>query len=238
MSHDKGTNVSRETSRGAGEGEELRESRWNTADAPRSPATPAIAPRRFSHHPGGPSPATAHTVAQLLGQRQGTPLSHRRHLASGRTTPRRCPGLAAPRPRGRAAPRRRRPPRTRGISSAAPPPQRAIPRRRRPRSARRLASSSPAAAQYLAAALASQRPSAPRPHSTSPLPRPHGASPAPPVSQHPAPADARHFANGAPAAPSASRYLASSGPDAARIGRRADARPRGVRLARAGLSRT
>lgn len=127
MSHDKGTNVSRETSRDAGEGEELRESRWNTADAPRSPATPATAPRRFSHHPGGPSPATAHTVAQLLGQRQSTPLSHRRHPASGRTTPRRCPGLTAPRPRGRAAPRRRR-----------------------PRSARRLASSSPAASQYLA----------------------------------------------------------------------------------------
>lgn len=131
MSHDKGTNVSRETSRGAGEGEELRESRWNTADIPRSPATPAIAPRRFSHHPGGPSPATAHTVAQLLGQRQGTPLSHRRHLASGRTAPRRCPGLTAPRPRGRTAPRRRRPcsaqylvggaPAARGASPAAAP---------------------------------------------------------------------------------------------------------------------
>ena len=213
MSHDKGTNVSRETSRDAGEGEELRESRWNTADAPRSPATPATAPRRFSHHPGGPSPATAHTVAQLLGQRQSTPLSHRRHPASGRTTPRRCPGLTAPRPRGRAAPRRRR-----------------------PRSARRLASSSPAASQYLAGTpgLAAPR------RGTPPASRRHAPPRERAVSRRRRPprTDARHFAGGAPAAPSASRHLASNGPVVARIGRRADARPRGVRLARAGLSRT
>ncbi len=108
-------------------------------------------------------------------------------------------------------------------TSPAAPPQRAAPRQQQPRG------------------LAVPR-RHPRPRSASPgHPRPHGASPPRTrgiSSAAPPPHGRTTLRQRRPAAPSASRHLASNGPVVARIGRRADARPRGVRLARAGPSRT
>ena len=183
-------------------------------------------PRHPSHRPTPFLPPPRRPLSRNRPHRRSAAWTTPGHPAIAPATSRQRPHSTSPLPRPRSAspaplgPTAPRPPtRTRGTSPATP------------RSAQYLADDAPAAHSASPAA-------APRPHSTSPLPRPHGASPAPPVSQHPAPAGARHFASDAPAAPSASRHLASSGPDVARIGRRADARPRGVRLARAGLSRT
>ncbi len=211
MSHDKGTNVSRETSRGAGEGEGFAKA----GGTPRMPPQP----RHPSHRPTTFLPPPRRPLSRNRPHRRSAAWTTPEHPAIAPATSRQRPHNTSPLPRPRSAspaplgPTAPRPPHAdaRHLAGDTPQRERAVSRRRRPRSARRLASSSPAASQHLAAAPASQRL---------------------------VPADARHFASDAPAAPSASRYLVSSGPDAARIGRRADARPRGVRLARAGLSRT
>lgn len=163
MSHDKGTNVSRETSRGAGEGEGFAKA----GGTPRMPPQP----RHPSHRPTTFLPPPRRPLSRNRPHRRSAAWTTPEHPAIAPATSRQRPhntsplprprsaspaplGPTAPRPppRGRAAPRRRHPAaRTRGISSAAPP-QRAAPRQQQPRG------------------LAVPR-RHPRPHSTPP---PHG----------------------------------------------------------------
>lgn len=140
MSHDKGTNVSRETSRDAGEGEELRESRWNTADAPRSPATPATAQaaplpqpptpslscldnaRAPRYRTGDISPAAAQHLAAAPASQRLVP-ADARHLAGDAPAARGASPAAAPRPRSTSP----APPASQRLAGAPPRPHGASP---------------------------------------------------------------------------------------------------------------